>query len=77
LLRGDCRRQPVKEASIPKPAGGIRHLGIPTVLDLFIQQVILQVLDPIFDPTFSTHSYGFRPHRRAHQAVTKGAYVWG
>ena len=71
LLRGDYCPQPVKEVVIPKPGGGTRRLGIPTVLDRFIQQAILQVLDPIFDPTFSIHSYGFRPHRRAHQAVTQ------
>ncbi|WP_257215912.1 reverse transcriptase domain-containing protein, partial [Fredinandcohnia onubensis] len=56
---------------IPKPSGGIRLLGIPTVTDRFIQQAIAQVLTPIFDPTFSKSSYGFRPNRSAHDAVRK------
>ena len=59
----------VKRVEIPKPGGGVRQLGIPTVLDRFIQQAVLQVLQPHIDPTFSEHSYGFRPGRSAHQAV--------
>jgi group II intron reverse transcriptase/maturase len=59
----------VKRQPIPKPGGGVRELGIPCVLDRFVQQAILQVLQPRFDPTFSEHSYGFRPGRRAHDAV--------
>jgi RNA-directed DNA polymerase len=54
---------------IPKPDGGQRELGIPTVVDRLIQQALLQILQPLLDPTFSEHSYGFRPGRRAHDAV--------
>lgn len=69
LLAGTYQPRPVKRQAIPKPGGGERQLGIPTVLDRFIQQAILQVLQPQFDPTFSEHSYGFRPRRRAHDAI--------
>ena len=69
MLAGAYQPSPVKEQSIPKSGGGMRKLGIPTVLDRFIQQAILQVLQPMFDPDFSEHSHGFRPGRRAHDAV--------
>jgi len=69
LLNGAHQPQPVKRAEIPKPDGGMRKLGIPTVLDRFIQQAVLQVLQKQWDPTFSEHNYGFRPRRSAHQAV--------
>ncbi|WP_426736026.1 group II intron reverse transcriptase/maturase [Myxococcus faecalis] len=69
LLSGSYRPKPVREQQIPKSGGGVRKLGIPTVLDRLIQQCLLQVLQPGFDASFSQHSYGFRPGRSAHDAV--------
>jgi RNA-directed DNA polymerase len=71
LLAGAYRPQPVKRVEIPKPDGGVRKLGVPCVVDRLVQQALLQVLQKRWDPTFSEHSYGFRPGRSAHQAVAQ------
>ena len=71
LLSGSYQPQAVRRVEIPKPGGGVRQLGVPTALDRFIQQALLQVLQKSWDPMFSESSYGFRPGRSAHQAVAR------
>jgi group II intron reverse transcriptase/maturase len=71
IRNGKYKPQPVRRVEIPKPDGGVRLIGVPTVIDRMIQQALVQVLQPIFEPTFSDNSYGFRPNRSAQQAIKK------
>ena len=71
ILNREYQPLPVRRVEIPKPNGGIRKLGVPTIVDRIIQQALVQVLTPIFEPTFSEYSYGFRPNRRSQKAIDR------
>lgn len=76
MKAGTYQPQPVKQVSIPKDSGGTRNLGIPVVHDRVVQQAILQVVEPIIDPSFSNYSYGFRKGRNAHQAIKQASTIY-